>query len=159
METNFVENIRGFIPKKKETTADLSDKILFFLDSLKQIDEDLFSIWFEQGWSQKEALEKKVVFEKEFIQKVIEKAWDKKFPELGSHFTFWSGKESDLYGTQISFKIGLISDNKNLRNRVIVSLPTSKELRINRNDQKIENIIKLIKEIWSTKDIEVDLIE
>lgn len=159
MKTNSVENIRGLIPKKKETIDNLADKVLFFLESLKQIDEDLFSNWFEQGWSKKEALEKKVVFEKEFIQKVIEKSWDKKFPELGSYFTFWSGEDSNLYGAQLSFKIGLISDNKNLKNRVIVSLPTSEELRIDKNDPKIENILKLIKEIWSTKDIEIDLVE
>ncbi|WPO78021.1 hypothetical protein [Flavobacterium sp. KACC 22761] len=159
MKIEFVENIRGFIPKKTEGIDSLSNRVVFFLESLKQIDEDLFSNWFEQGWSKKEALEKKVVFEKEFIQKVVEKAWDKKNQELGSYFTFWSGKDSNLYGAQISFKIGLISDNKNLRNRVIVSLPISQELRINKNDQRIENIIKLIKEIWNTTDIELDLME
>lgn len=159
MKTNFVENIRGNLQKKEGSIIELTDKVLLFLESLKKIDESLFSSWYEQGWSKKEALEKKVVFEKEFIQKVIEKAWDKKFPELGSHFTFWSGKDSNLYGAQISFRIGLISKNKYLNNIVNVSLPTSKELRTDKNDPKIENIIKLIKETWNTKDIEIDLME
>jgi len=157
MKTNFVENIRGILPKKEENIIELTDKVLLFIESLKKIDENLFFNWYEQGWSKKEALEKKVVFEKEFIQKVIEKAWDKKFPELGSNFTFWSGKDSNLYGAQISFRVGLISKNKYLTNIVNVSLPTSEELRIDKNDPKIKNILKLIKEIWNTKDIEIDL--
>jgi hypothetical protein len=159
MKTSFVENVRGFISKKEESIIDLSNKVLHFLEALKNIDEDLFSNWYEQARSKKKALEKKVVFEKEFVQKVIEKAWDKKFPNLGSNLIFWSGNDDNAHGSQIYFRIGLTSDNKNLRNRVIVSLPTSENLRIERNDKRIEDIVKIMKKIWEAKEVEIDFIE
>jgi len=158
MEIYFTENIKGVIPKNKVTLDELSNKVLIFLKSLNQIDEKLFSDWYEQGWSKKEALKKKVSLEKEYIRKIIENEWDKKFPDLGSGFTFWTGKDDDMKNSRISFTIGLITKNEYLNNIVSLSLPKSDELKINKNDERIKKIEKLIRDVWDSTEIEVSYI-
>lgn len=156
MKNEFIDCIRGVIPKKNEGIEDLTDKVVFFLNNLKKIDETLFSYWYEQGKSKKQALENEVMFNKESLSKIIKKEWDKKFPELGSSFIFWSGKVDDMDNCQVSFSIGSISENKYINNRVVVKFPKTKELQVNKNDERITKIEKLIKQVWDSKEIEIN---
>mgnify|MGYP000870876600 CR=1 FL=1 len=153
MDMEFVEGIRCIVPKYKESSESLSKKVLNTLFLLREIDESLFTEWYEQGNSKKEALNLKLSLDIDSIEKIVLKEWDKKFPDLGSNFIFWSGKNNDLENTNISFRIGLLSQNKNLNNRVVISFPMA--IRIRKNDERINRISIALSQIWRTKEIEV----
>src|SRR5579859_7071352 len=105
-EKRLVRNIRGTLPKKKESVEALAEKATLFLNGLKGIVPERFSAWFEQAWSKKTALQKEVTIDAGHLAGIIQKEWDRKFPELGSHFTFWSGNAVEEEVAKVDFIIG-----------------------------------------------------
>ncbi len=149
-----IENIRGVIPKKEETIESLTNKVLNTLIKLQEIDGIRFNKWYEQSWTKKNALKSEVKFEFIYLSNLINNEWDKKFQDLGSDFSFWSGNNNELDNSKINFRIGLISDNKYLDNNISITLPKSEEFKIYEDDKIVYKIGELLKEIWSIKRIE-----
>ncbi len=139
-------NIRLNVPKKKEYPEEIAKNVLKFLNGLKIIDESEFSSWHEQGWSKKESLSKKVSFEEEYLLGIVNKCWDKIFPELGTHFSFWTGKD-DFDSSLVSFNLGMTTKNKNLSANVRIEIPTEFNAPT-LNDEKVKEIVALMQEIW-----------
>lgn len=140
-------NIRLNVPKKKEQPEEIAKKVLKFLNGLKAIDEREFSDWYEQGWSKKEALSKKVLIEEEYLLNKVNKRWDRKFPELGTRFSFWTGKDDDLLNCLVSFNLGKTTKNPNLNANVRLEIPIEANAPT-LNDEKVKAIIVLMQEIW-----------
>jgi len=138
-----LKKIRLDIPKMIEEPKEIATKVLRFLNGLKIIDELEFSNWYEQGWSKKEALSKKVILEEEYLISVINDNWDKKFPELGTLFSFWTGKDDNEVNSVVSFTLGTTSKNPNLKGKVLLKFPNETF-----NEEKVKKIISLLQEIW-----------
>jgi hypothetical protein len=147
-------HIKYFIPKKNENVKEIAEKVLLFLEGLKSINNLEFSNWFQQGWSKKEALEKKILFEKDYLFQVIEKEWDKKFPELGASFILWTGKNDDLFNSMLIFGLGVSSKNVKITNIVTLKFP-SIENAPSIDEETIKSIINLFKEIWGEQTFEI----
>jgi hypothetical protein len=150
-----IDYIRVILPKKRETVNDISRKIFDTLTLLKELDENVFSKWFEQGKSTKDALEKEVDLNIELICKIVEKEWDKKNTDLGSNFIFWTGKKNDLENFNISFRVGLMSQNPNLQNRIVLSFPFSKQAYLRKEDQITSSVLSILKKVWESNTVEV----
>lgn len=155
MENKLIRNIQGVLPKKEETVELIADKIVNFLNGLHAIDSQLFNDWYETGWSKKEALQKKVLINTDFITEIVKKEWDKKFPELGSKFSFWSGKD-DLEDVDLSFGLGKTIENKNIKNAINISFPFDERLRLKKDDEKVSQIVELIKKCWNPISVEIE---
>ena len=140
-------DIRLNVSKKKEQPEEIAKKILLFLNGLKKLDETEFSVWYQQGWSKKEALSKKVLFEEEYILNTVNKNWDKKFPELGTHFSFWTGKDDDLKNSLVSFMLGATSKNPNINSNLLLKIPIQVDSPTF-VDGRIQEIVVLMQEIW-----------
>ena len=149
-----VRYIRYNISKQEEDSEKIVEKVLQFLNKLESINEIEFSNWFQQGWNKKESLEKKVFLEKDYLLNIINKSWDKKFPELGTRFTFWSGKDDDLFNSMIIFSLGITSKNIKISNIVTLKFP-SIENAPSIDEEKIKSILRLFKEIWGEQLFEI----
>ena len=145
--------------KKKIPQEKLAIKVLDTLLQLKEIDETLFSTWKKQGWSKKEAIKREVHFDYDYILAIIQKEWDKQFPELGCSFTLWSGNQKDIDNSQISFSIGKTTKNKSLSNVIYLSFPFSDNLKYYSDDKRIKAIVEMLKNIWKSKKISIDFLE
>lgn len=149
-----IKYIRFSFPKKEEKIENLSLKVSSTLDLLKIVNSNYFENWFEQASSRKTALQKKIDENINFIQAIISKEWDKKFIELGSNFSFWTGKSEDE-NFQISFIIGVTSQNKYIKNNICLSFPQD----FNSQKELNENCIKILcdgfEKIWKFQEIEI----
>jgi len=150
-----IDYIRVILPKKRETVYDIARKIFDTLTLLKELDENVFSKWFEQGKSIKDALERELILNNELISKIVEKEWDKKNTDLGSNFILWTGKKNDLENFSISFRVGLMSQNPNLQNRVVLSFPFSNQAYLGKEDEITTGVIGILKRIWESDAVEV----
>jgi hypothetical protein len=109
---------------KKESVEVCTFKVLCFLEILKNYDNSLFATWYEKGNSKKEALMKKVEFTSVYIKNALEKKWDKKFDDLGSRVSFWSGNIDENSSSEISFKVGAYGSKSFNTNSCVITLPT-----------------------------------
>jgi len=96
------------------------------------------------------------LFDASYLAGVIGKEWDKKFPDLGSHFTFWSGDEEELDGVEVSFMIGATSGNQQIRNAVMASFPHKEAFWPRKDDQRVKDIVALMKKIWGVTEVVID---
>ncbi|NCI50330.1 hypothetical protein GWC95_10385 [Sediminibacterium roseum] len=152
---NKVKSIRVFLKKGHTKPESLPVKVLEFLKSLRDIDAQLFSTWFEQGQSKKQALSKEVRFEERYIAELITKEWDDKFPELGSTFMLWSGKDSEVKNTKVSFRIGVTSSKSHATEFIGISMPFEVSLQPEKDDRRIIDIVKLIKQLFPVESIDI----
>lgn len=159
MLTQEVRHIRVTPAKVNISAEELSQKVFEFLINLKEIDSSLFSQWYEKGNTRQEALENKIPLESSFFTEKIKKKWDKKFPDLGSSIGFWNGNIEDEKSSDISFRLGVTSKNKNINNNISISFPSFKELRITKDDERIFKIKRLITYIWDPLEIKVSYFE
>lgn len=149
-----MRRVHFYIPKQQQSSDSISDKVSTFLQGLKSLNESLFSDWYQQGWSKKEAQSQKVELDKSHLLEIVNKSWDKKFPELGTKFTFWTGKDNDLLNSTVTFSLGKVTKNVNLTNIITLQIPD----QINVSDigeNEIQSIISLLKEVWGNQDFEV----
>jgi hypothetical protein len=150
-----MRSIRFTPPKKKEDTKTLAIKVLQTIDELKSLDAELFGQWCEKAYSKKEAMKKLVAFDLEFIENTIIKNWDKKFPELGCHIAWWSGKDDDGLNSEIFFIIGTTSTNDYLQNNIAISFPNKIDYMLQVDKNFIEKIKSIIEKIWNTTDYKI----
>jgi len=152
-----VDYIRVSIPKHPTSAPLIPKKILETLLVLKEIDSDLFSEWYETAYSKKRALKKKVLLNEAFILKLVDKGWDKKFPDLGCYFSLWTGRHNDLHNSSISFSLGKTIPNDKLKNRIVLSFPFDQDLWIKSDDAKVITIVNQLATIWEVKKSKVEI--
>jgi len=153
-----VDYIRISIPKHPTNAPLIAKKILETLLVLKEIDSDLFSEWYETAYSKKRALEKKVLLNEASILKLVEKDWNKKFPDLGCYFSLWTGKKNDLHNSSISFSLGTTNPNKNIPNNLVLSFPFDQDLWIKPDDAKVITIVNQLARIWEVNKSKVEIV-
>ncbi|HKK62469.1 MAG TPA: Imm52 family immunity protein [Bacteroidales bacterium] len=124
-----------------------TEKVLNFLMILSDYEKDLFGTWYEKGNSKKEALEKKVELNKDYIRKALEENWDKKFNDLGARISFWSGNADDTKSSEISFRVGAFGDKSFNKNSCVITLP--QEYQSCKSERISSDLIDLMKEYWS----------
>ncbi|MEO1485768.1 MAG: Imm52 family immunity protein [Bacteroidota bacterium] len=105
------------------TAIECGERIYDFMMLIKEHNKGLFGVWYEQGMSLKEALDKKIDVSQEYFYRQVERNWDKKFPALGSRVALWTGQKEDGYSAVISFNLGKHTNNPNLLNSCVVNLP------------------------------------
>lgn len=105
-----------------KTIAECAERIYDFLLLLKEHNEELFGVWYEQAMSLKEALELKVEISQEYFYRQVEKNWNKR-SHLGTQVWLWTGQEEDGYSAVVNFGLGGHPNNPNLSNACVVTLP------------------------------------
>ena len=102
--------IGAYWGSRAESLSEVRNKVLQTFEKLATTDEQ-FSNWYEGGMSRKKAMEKKVVFDKETIERLslqqVKKGEldEKGFAKMGFLFGVWSG-HSDEESSSISFNVG-----------------------------------------------------
>lgn len=155
MKQVFVEYIKISLLKNNESIDVLSQRVLSFIIFLREITPKLFVNLHEQSWSRKQALLLNVSLDIQSIKQIVEKEWDKKYPELGSNFSLWSGGNNDSENVMITFLVGSTSSNKSIENTICIKFPISENYRIKTNDIRISEIETFAKRCWNVKSVDV----
>jgi hypothetical protein len=121
-------------------------QIYQFLLLLKSHNEDLFANWYEGGYSKREAMEKKIDLTQEYIRKAVEKNWNRKFDDLGSRISYWTGHEDDDLSGSISFSVGGYGNKPFNRSSCVISLPIQSPYYEIKENQRA--LIKLLIDFW-----------
>ena len=118
-----INSISAIWISNPKTLEDCSHLVLDFLLLLRKFNSNLFGQWFEKGASRKKSLESEVVLNADYIGAIIEKKWDKKFNDLGSRISFWTGHLNESFASEISIRIGAYGEKPYNRNSCILTLP------------------------------------
>jgi hypothetical protein len=149
MEDSFI--IGAYWDSRAEPLHEVGDKVLQTLLRLSTEDEQFLN-WYELGWSKKQALDKKIAFNIETIERLCLSRVKKKefddngYSEMGFLFRLWTGHKEGEAST-ISFSVGTASEW--LTNSCYVKIP-SKGLARERLLQigKAKEIISILADIW-----------
>ena len=152
-----IESISAIWGDEHKTVVECAERIHDFMLLLKEHNPQLFSEWYEQATSLKEALELKIEITQEYFYKQVEKNWDKKKSHLGTRVALWTGNEEDGYSGEVSFSLGKHPNNPNLKNACVVSLPIKGQWAEYYNDSKNSiALIYLMKEFWKPDFLKVN---
>lgn len=117
-------------------------KVYDFLSLLKEHNKDLFGDWYELGTSKKNAMLNKVHLTAENIRDKLDKNWDKKFDDLGTGVSFWTGHDDDDLSASISFKLGGYGRKPFNKNSCVLNLPnTSPFYESLENQNALKNLL------------------
>jgi hypothetical protein len=148
-----IRSIRFLLPKKNEGSVALAEKVLTTMELLRTLNSEMYKEWYCGGNSREQALKNNFSFNINFIEQTILNNWNKKFPDLGSHFGWWNGKEDD-FSCAITFTLGMTNSNENMHNVWTLTMPYDKMYY---NKQINSNLIKEIenigKKIWMPLEI------
>jgi hypothetical protein len=148
--------VKAYLKKCSTDIDSLSLKLIGFIEGLRKIDDNIFTTWYEQGKSKKDALKLMVKEDPNNIAEIIRKSWDKKFIELGSVFSFWTGRENEIDNTKLNFRLGVTSKNDFISAFIGISFPYNETLRIEKGSIKEAQIVALIEEVWIPEKIEIE---
>ncbi len=134
---------------ESKSVSECATRVLDFILLLQKQNPSLFGTWYETANSLENALKRKVVIDHEYFSKLVEKKWDKKFPQLGAGISLWNGNVTDGNASAITFSIGSSSTNPNIHNSCVVSLPIEGEgadyYKVPENQKKL---IELMNDFW-----------
>lgn len=151
------ESVSAIWGDEHKTVAECAERIYDFMQLLKMHNEELFSQWYEQANSLKEALERKVDITQEYFYRRVEKKWDKKFPDLGSRVALWTGQKENGYSAIVSFSLGSHSNNPNIPNNCVIRLPRKGEWSEYYNEPRNRiALMQLIQEFWKPDFLKVN---
>lgn len=152
---NMISSIRFLLPKKNEGSTMLAEKVLLTMEFLRTLNPEMYKKWYRGGNSRKQALENPFSFSITFIEQTILDSWDKKFPDLGSRFGWWNGKE-DEFTSGVLFSLGMTNSNPNINNVWTLTMPSDKTYY---NEHISFDLIKAIEqkgiEIWEPIEIKI----
>lgn len=160
MKDNF-ESISAIWQDGQKSVAECAELIYDFLILLNKHNSDLFSELYKKGYT-KENASNRVELSQEYLYKIVEKKWDKKFPHLGCRISFWNGMEDDDTTADISFSLGAYGDKPHIKSVCVLSLPNKgKQFEFYKEKSNQNSLIKLMKGYWHPKKILVngDLME
>lgn len=137
------------LPKENDGSTILAEKVLLTMESLRTCNPEMYAQWYCSANSRKQSLETSFLFEIGFIEKTIMNNWDKKFPDLGSHFGWWNGKDDNL-SCVITFTLGITNKNDNIQNVCTLTMPYDKTYYNNQiNSNLIHEIKRIGHDIWN----------
>ena len=118
--------IAAFWGKRKETPSECGQRAAGFFKNLATLDP-VFSHWYEQGYSITEALERRVAFEPEALEKLFlagqARDDDGNLMEgLGSLIMLWNGIDRGE-GAMVTIDCGTYDTTTSLLNRCLLKLP------------------------------------
>lgn len=146
--------IGAYWGSRGESLMQVRDKVLQTFQRLAEIDEQFLN-WYEGGNSRKEALENRIVFNNETIEKlcletVRKGELDKNgFAKMGFLFGLWTGHEDDE-SSSITFTVGTAFTSPHLFNSCVLSIPFEGEGRERLLQiEKAKKIIAVFVEVWN----------
>ena len=88
-----LEIVRALWHDRPATLKECTEQLVAFLIKLKEHNPDLFGIWYETGWSRKQALQNKLEFSYASIKRLFSKRIknDELYPETTYKASAWSG--------------------------------------------------------------------
>lgn len=156
-DTTKIESVSAIWGDEHKSVAECAERIYDFMQRLKAHNPELFSTWYELAMSLKEALERKVDITQEYFYKKVEKNWNKKFTDLGTRVSLWTGHEEDGYSGEVSFSLGKHPNNPNLKNACVVTLPRKGEWAEYYSKPKNRiALMHLIQEFWKPDFLKVN---
>ena len=143
-----------WMEKEKKTIKECAKSVYDFLILLKAHNSDLFALWYEKGYSKKEALRKKLDINEDYFFKDLEKNKNKKHHDLGTTVSYWTGNENEGLSAAISFTIGGYGDKSFNKNSCVINLPSEgKYYELPENQESLKN---LVVEYWKPDSILVN---
>ena len=150
---NYLESLSVFWKEDEKSTSKCAESIYDFLVLLKNHNEILFSKWYEQSTSRKEALKNKLKLNQSTYNKIVEDNWDKKFQHLGSSFTIWTGNDEG-YSASISFRLGAYGDKPHIKSSCVISFPyLGEQVEHYKEDKNKQDIVSLMVNYWKPNKI------
>ena len=146
--------------KRRSTLRESTESFLVFLNILKQFDNNL-GVWYEKGFSQKEASKHKIVLEYDYMKKkACSTCNDDDYPEYAFDFNFWNGCLTDSESLSVRASIG--GTGKVSNNLCILSLPYNGRIydhySISENWYELRNLFVDYWKAEKTRDINGQLI-
>jgi hypothetical protein len=145
--------IGAYWGSRAEALPEIKDKVLQTLRRLANTDEQFFH-WYERGMSRKLALEKKVSWDMDAIEKICRRAVKKGeldergYAKNGFVLGLWTGHKDDE-ASSISFTVGDVFAIPNLSNNCILSIPFKGAARERLLEPaKVKEIMSILVEIW-----------
>jgi hypothetical protein len=139
---------------RAEPLSQVRDKTLQTFQKLAEIDEQ-FLDWYEGGISRKKALEKRIVFDNETIEKLclqhVKKGELEKngVSKMGFLFGIWSG-HLDEESSSVTFTVGSAFTSPHLCNSCVLTIPFEGGARERLlHIEKAKRIIEVFVEIWN----------
>ncbi|HEV7621009.1 MAG TPA: Imm52 family immunity protein [Flavisolibacter sp.] len=126
--------------QRKEGLDIVVSKTLSFMHELVKLDEQFFN-WYEQGYTKKEALSKKIIIDKEYIEKLYKKSVKKNdlgsdgFSKIGYSIDLWSGHQEE-YSSSLSINCG--HSSKYFSNCCVITMPS--------DGRQKERLLSLVKQ-------------
>lgn len=145
---------------RKQTLEECTKDFLVFLERLK-LNDNRFSTWYERGYSRKEGLKNKVVFEFDYIKnKLCSDCKNSDYPEFDFDIGFWNGGKKDATSFGISASLG--GDGKVGNSICNLTFPYEGELyEYYKTQENWEKLLKLFIDHWNPnkyRDFEDNLI-
>ena len=137
----------------KALIENCTDRVLKFLILLKDHNNHLFGAWYEKANTKKEALENKVELNPAYIKDALHKKWDKKFDDIGSHISFWTGNTDEDNSSEISFKVGGYGRKSFNKNSCVLSLPINQNYE---DKNQCTELVELFINYWNPDKILVN---
>lgn len=133
---------------RKQTLKECTETFLVFLERLKLYDER-FSIWYEGGFTRKQALENKIIYEYDYIKsKFCSNCKDTDYPEFDFDIGFWNGGETDA--TSFGIRASLGGDGSVGNSICSLTFPSEGELYEHYKIMKNwEQILELFVDHWN----------
>ena len=132
---------------RPETLETCAKNIVSFLIKLRDFDKNSFGEWYLKGRSKKDAKTTIVIFEYNFIEKLIGSGQDKNsFPQISYTASFWSGGDDDSHSSSISFSLGSIEEQY-YTNHCIIKTP---------NENSNAMLEKLLCSFWKPEWLQID---
>ncbi len=139
---------------RKETLNEVAEKTTIMLARLSELNSH-YSTWYELGMSRKNALEKKVLNNTEYIKKLYQQNIRKgEIDSLGytTHsfsLGLWTG-HADYESSSISLSAGGVFNSKGISNRCVIKIPYEGEMRdCLLKFEKAMSLINILIEIWN----------
>ncbi|HEV8271198.1 MAG TPA: Imm52 family immunity protein [Chitinophagaceae bacterium] len=142
--------------QRKENLDIVVNKTISFLQGLARVDTQFLN-WYEQGYSKKEALSKKIIVDKENIETLYKKSFKKNdldnegFSKIGYSIGMWSGHQEE-YSSSVSINCG--HSSKFFSNSCVITIPIEgeqKERLLSLIKQK--ELLNLLIKNWEPKNI------
>ncbi len=142
---------------RKQTLLQCTEQTLSFLLCLKEHNSELFSVWYEKGFSKGEAMTNQIKFDYESIKRLFTKrAKDNDYPKISYSCGLWNGHPDDGQAAAISFSLGS-SESKYFTNNCVLELPYEGiQHSFYKEEKHQKELISLFKKQWNPDWIAVD---
>jgi len=142
---------------RPQTLRECTEQTLNFLEALKDHNLALFGLWFEKGFSKKEASSRQVSFEYESIKRLFTKRGkDSDYPKVSFATGIWNGVDKEGESASLSVSLGS-AEKKYFTNNCVIELPYEGEQHaFYQLDGNQKLLVSLLKHHWRPEWIMID---